>query len=1104
MTRIVTGPLRAARDMKASTTLRGGRSTRAAGAFALAALASLHTLGAETPGALTPVALRCDWMVDPLGVDSAPPRLSWRLEGDGRGLRQSAWQVLVASSPERLAAGEGGVWDSGRVDSAEQLHIPYRGRALRSSQQVFWKARVWDQNGQASDWSEAASWTMGVVAPDDWQAHWISDPDLLGQTRRVLGYRSEPADSPEAVKWVQVDLEAARSLEELRFHGLRHSVAERLGFPLRFRVEVATREDLSDASVVLDQTGEDNNLWVSLIRVPLDGVRARYVRLTATRLRESEGEYLLALSQVEALSGDENVAMGAAVSASDSVEGASWSAAALTDGLVVPGTNPRANGTLLLRRELIARAGLRRALVDVSGLGQYELTLNGERVGSGLLTPGWTDYDEAALYDSYDVTRAMRAGPNAVGLLLGSGLYSVRDGRYTKLITAYRPPAAIARLRLEYTDGSVELVGTDESWRLAPGPIVFSHFYGGEDHDARLEPEGWDLPGFDDSAWTAARVVESPPPELRGASRASPPFGTFEVFPPARVNELQPGVAVYDFGQNASMMPRLRARGTAGAVVRMIPAELLNEDGSADRRSAGGGDAWWSYTLAGLPEGESWFPRFYYHGSRYLQVERSAPEGAALPEVESLESVVVHSDSPPAGEFACSSELFDRIRGLVRWAQRSNLAHVLTDCPHREKLGWLEQYHLNGPSVRYETDLTRLFAKSFDDMADAQQSSGLVPDIAPEYTVFPGGFRDSPEWGSAFVLATWQHLVWTGDDGPLRRHYAAMRRYVDYLAGTAEDDIVGHGLGDWYDLGPDPPGPAQLTPTALTATAIYLENHQKLALIAAHLGRDADARRHAAAAERIAAAFNNEFFDTDAGLYATGSQTAQAMPLVLGIVPEGHEARVLEALVADIRAHGDGNTAGDVGYRYVLRALAEADRSDVVYDMNHQQERPGYGYQLARGATSLTEAWDANPRSSQNHFMLGQIVEWLYADLAGLAPDPAGPGFGRVRIRPQPIPGITWARASHVSPRGPISVAWESRPEAFRLEVSLPPNTSAEVSIPAARAADVREGDGPIDEARGVRLLSEDGSRVVLEVGSGRYWFAASSDPPESAASQQR
>ena len=1044
------------------------------------------------PSPLTPVDLLCDSMVNPLGVDSTPPRLSWQLRGDGqRGLRQGAWRVLVSSSREALERDQGDLWDSGRVESDEQLHLPYGGRPLRTAEQVFWKVRVWDGDDRASSWSAPATWTMGMLEAADWRGGWITDPELLRWSRPLLGYRSQETDAAESPKWIQVDLGSAHPIQELRFHALRHTVAEGLGFPRRFKVDLASRSDFADAVPVADHTAADYGPWATLIQIPVGGVTARYVRLTATRLRLVDGKACLALSQIEVRSGGQNVAVGAAVTASDRLERPPWSTAAVTDGLGVPGTNPRANGTLLLRREFPVRARLRRALASVCGLGHYEMTVNGARVGTGLLTPGWTAYDKTCLYDTHDVTPLLRMGANAVGLVLGNGMYNVQEGRYHKFVSAFRPLMAIVQVRMEYEDGAVDVVATDGRWRVASGPTVFSNVYGGEDYDARLEPRGWEGPGFDDSTWSAAVAVDAPGRVLRGASHASPPFRAYEVFPPVQVREPRPGVAVYDFGQNASMMPRLRVRGPAGARVRMIPAELLKPDGTGDRGSSGGDEASWSYTLAGRAEGETWFPRFFYHGSRYLQVERSAPAGSTPPEVEAIESFVVHSDSPAAGEFACSSELFNRIRTLVRWAQRSNLAHVVTDCPHRERLGWLEQYHLNGPALRYETDLTRLFAKTFADMADAQRPNGLVPDIAPEYVVFDQGFRDSPEWGSAIVLAAWQHFVWTGDDGPLRRNYEAMRRYVSYLAGRADHDILSHGLGDWYDRGPGPPGPSQLTPNPLTATAIYFEDNQALSRIAARLGRADDARSYADAAARIGRAFNHRFFDPATSTYATGSQTAQAMPLVLGLAPTDQRSRVLEGLVRDVRAHGNATTAGDVGYRYVLRALADGNRSDVIFDMNHQTEKPGYGYQLEKGATSLTEAWDADPRSSQNHFMLGQITEWFYGDLAGLAPEAESPGFKRVRVRPRPLSGVTWVRAAHESPRGRVAVAWQREGNAFRLEVELPPGTSAEVWVPSSDAHDVKEGGRPADQVAGVRFLRQDAERALFEVGSGRYSFSS-------------
>ncbi|HWL17547.1 MAG TPA: family 78 glycoside hydrolase catalytic domain [Opitutus sp.] len=886
--------------------------------------------------------LRCDGIENPLGIDSSPPRLSWKLRSEERGQRQTAWQVLVASSLAQLQRDRGDLWDSGRRNSDEQLHVPYAGRRLTSSEQVFWKVRAWDREGRASAWSAPATWTMGVLAAEEWKARWITDAGLLAWVRPKIGFHSEATRDATEPKWIRVDLGASRPIESVRLYPVRQVLEDSQGLPLRFKLEAADDPDFATAQTIADYTADDFRYTSTAIKTTVPtftapaGVRGRYVRLATSKLRRNGAGHFLALSQIEIVSEGKNIAAGASVLASDSLETGRWSAASVVDGKEIRGANPRDNATLLARGEFIVKPALRRALLHVSGLGHYELAINGHRVGDGLLSPGWTTYEKTALYDTYEVTDLARAGRNAVGVVLAGGMYNVRAERYGKFESLFRPLTVIAQLRLEYADGTVELIGTDERWTLSDdGPITFANVYGGEDYDARRALAGWTEPGFDDSAWTSATVFEGPGGALRGISHAAPPLRTHDVFQPVAVNELRPGVRVYDFGQNTSMMPRLRVRGPAGAIVKMTPSELLQPDGSIDTSSfmRGPNGSWWSYTLRGGDAAEAWYPKFFYTGARYLQVELSAPDGRNLPTIESLESVVVHTASAPAGEFACSNELFNRIRTLIRWAQRSNLVSVITDCPHREKFGWLEQYYLNGPSLRYEFDLAQLYTKTFGDMADAQLPNGLVPDIAPEFVIFGGGFRDSPEWGSAIVLAAWQHFEWTGDDTPLHRYYPAMCRYADYLASRAEGHILSHGLGDWYDIGPKPPGVSQLTPLGLTATATYYEDIKTLAAIATRLGHTADAARFTTRAAEIRTAFNRRFFDAERGVYATGSQCANAMPLVLGLVEPAERPRVLAALVSDVRDRG--LTAGDVGYRYLLRALAE--RRARGRDPRHKQ-----------------------------------------------------------------------------------------------------------------------------------------------------------------------
>jgi len=1100
---------------------------------ALLVLALVVAAGCAPPRpALFVADLRCEFDREPLGVDVPQPRLSWILQSGERGQAQTAYQVLAASGPTSLSQNIGDLWDSGKVASNKTVGVVYAGQPLSSAREVFWKVRVWDRRGRPSPWSAVTSWTMGMLAgaarpAADWQAHpaslgrfggasWITDPELFRWQRSLLGYRSEDAASPDTPKWVQIDLGAPRAIAEVRLHALRDSVIEGLGFPRKFKVEVGDDPAFARSTVVADFSRQEYpNPWARRIDLPASGVMGRYVRLTANGLRVEEGRACLALSQLEVLSGGMNVAVGAPVTASDSVEQGPWSARALTDGLGVPGANPRANATLLLRRGFTVRPELRRALVFVCGLGQYRLTVNGRPAGGPAIAPGWTDFERTCLYDTLDVTALLHAGPNAAGLALAGGMYNVQEGRFVKFVTPFRPLTAIAEIRLEYNDGTVEIVGTDDQWRVAAGPVTFANMYGGEDYDARWEPRGWNQPGFDESRWGAAAVWAGPGGTLRGHSFAAPPVREFEVLLPVATHPLGPGVTVYDLGQNAAVMLRLKVRGPAGATVRVIPAELLARDGSVDRASCGGrGPAWWQYTLAGGGE-ETWASQFFYHGCRYLQVEIAAPApsrvegppGANLPErsspasndvpdsdlpvVESLEGVVVQAAAPPVGEFSCSNELFNRIHTLVRWAQRGNMMSVMTDCPHRERLGWLEQSHLNGPALRYEFGMARLLAKTVNDMADAQQPDGLVPNIAPEYVIFSDGFRDSPEWGSACVLIPWQQYEWTGDIELSRRSYEMMRRYVAYLGSKADQHIVEFGLGDWYDLGPGRPGKAQLTPIALTATAFYFEDARILARVAALLAKPEDARQYQELADSIRAAFNQRFFDPAKGCYATGSQCANAIPLVMDLAEPARRAEILAAIVKDVRDRGDALTAGDIGYRYLLRALADGGRSDVVFDMNNRSDQPGYGYQLAQGATSLTEAWNADPRSSQNHFMLGQINEWFYHDLAGIQGDPEGPGFQRIIIKPAIVGDLTWAKASYDSVRGRIVSEWKRDGRRLALDVTIPPNTTATVVVPAVDPATVRVNGRAPARARGVAFLRTEAAAAVYAVESGSYAFSS-------------
>jgi hypothetical protein len=362
----------------------------------------------------------------------------------------------------------------------------------------------------------------------------------------------------------------------------------------------------------------------------------------------------------------------------------------------------------IFRREFTVGPGLQRALIYICGLGQYELTANGAKVGNAVLAPGWSLYPQTCFYDTLDLTSSLTNGDNAVGVVLGNGMYNVpATVNYSKFTGSFGPPRVMAQIYLVYTNGTTQIIPTDAQWSTTSGPITYSQVYGGEAFNAQTVQAGWDQAGFDASSWMPAAVTNGPGGTLRGQSHAAPPIIVTQTLQPVLTNVLSSSTIVYDLGQNAALIPTLTTHGPAGSVVQITPAELTNSDGTVNRDSVGGGTAYWQYTLAGTGS-ETWLPKFFYHGCRYLQVVLTAAPGSTqLPVVDSIAGRVIQSASTNTGNFSCSFPLFNQIRTLIQWAQRNNLISILTDCPHRERLGWLEQDNLNGPSLRYEFDLGR-------------------------------------------------------------------------------------------------------------------------------------------------------------------------------------------------------------------------------------------------------------------------------------------------------------------------------------------------------------------------------------------------------------
>lgn len=729
-----------------------------------------------------------------------------------------------------------------------------------------------------------------------------------------------------------------------------------------------------------------------------------------------------------------------------------------------------------LRRAFNIQNPISKAELFICGLGHYEASLNGNVIGDDLFAPLWSDYSKTIYYNRFDLTKELQQGENVLGVLLGNGMYNEQGGRYTKFKVTYGAPTLILSLRIEYQNGAVEEIVSDNHWMYHPSPITFNSIFGGEDYDARLEIKNWNKPGFKAKNWRNV-VLQSP---LKGELKyqTAPSVKIMERYSPKSYIKLRqaqvdsanlvskravhPQTYVFDMGQNLAGFPQITVSGEKGDTVTLIVAESLTKDSAATQRQTGRHHIY-TYVLKGEGD-ETWHPRFSYYGFRYIQVEgiNFNQQADEYPTLKKIESCFVYNSAPQIGSFTCSNELFNQVHHLIVNAMKSNMQAVFTDCPQREKLGWLEQVHLNGPGLMYNFDLSQLLPKVMQDMADAQLPDGMVPSIAPMYTRFGtdsafDDFGNSPEWGSALLIMPWMYQSFYGDDTLLTQYYPQMKAYFEYLKSMSKNNLLDFGLGDWYDYGGDvKAGFSVNTPRALVATAHYYYDATLLSKLAGKLGYKEDKIYFEKMAVSIANSFNENFYDAQRKKYATGSQASMAIPLFFGLVKKQDEAAVLHNLLSNIYKKGYKLSTGDVGNRYLFRVLADNNLNDIMYKMHNHYQVPGYGYQLKFGATTLTEQWNPAYGASWNHFMLGQIEEWFYRSLAGI--QPSADGYKNVVIKPEIVGDLTFVKAETSSVFGKILVHWTRKDQYFTIEVVVPEKTAASIYLPDGTVKKVKTG----------------------------------------------
>ncbi len=748
---------------------------------------------------------------------------------------------------------------------------------------------------------------------------------------------------------------------------------------------------------------------------------------------------------------------------------------------------PDAYRSPLLRRGFGVDKPITAARAYLCGLGYHEFYLNGRRVGDHRLDPGYTRFDRRALYVVHDVTGHLRQGDNVAGLMLGNGFYNdmIKAAWDFEKAPWRNRPRALAQIELTFTDGSRQVVVTDTDWRTAPGPITFNGIRSGEHYDARAEKPGWAEAGFDDRSWSNVASVAAPTSQL--TPQVCPPVRVTRTLRAVKVTQPRPGVFVFDTGQNTAGWARLKARGPAGTTLTLRYGEQLGKDGQVDQSELTGlhraelpfqTDR---FTLKGAGGDEVFEPRFVYHGFRYVQVEGAPGELTA----DSLEACVAHTDFKPISKFACSNDLLNRIHEITLWSYRGNFHSIPTDCPHREKNGWTGDAHIAVEQGLLNFDTTANYAKWLRDFADEQLEDGRVAAIIPT-SGWGYAWGNGPCWDAAWFEIAWAVYVYRGDLSLFAEHYERIKKYLAYLKKRENSrGLIHWGLADW--LSPFGDAEDYTAPRTLLTTAYYYRGLLLVSRVAALLGKDDESRHYAAEAQRIRGEINRRYFNPKTGLYANGSQLAQATALYQGLPDAADVDDVFAGLVSEVERHARHPNTGCMGTKYLINALTDHGRLDLAYAVATQHDYPSWGYMLEHGATTLWEAWDGG--GSHNHVLFADLSAWMIRSLAGLRPDPSGPGFRRFVVEPGVVGDLTFAEAEHESMYGPIRVRWERQGGRLTLDLTVPANTQATVILPTADASQVREAGKALADVQGVTVVSTDRQTTSLAVPAGQYAF---------------
>jgi len=892
--------------------------------------------------------LRCENRINPLGIDISQPRLSWISESKIRDQKQSAYQILVASSEKILASNQGDLWDSKKISSDQSINIPYAGSALKSGSYCYWKVKIWDANQKESEWSKVAYWSMGLLKPEEWKAQWI-------------GYEQ---------------------------------------------------------------------------------------KIAADRFKSEE----------------------------------------------------RGLAARMLRKEFQINKKIKKATAYISGLGLFELYINGSKIGDQVLAPPLSQYSVRTYYMTFDVSKFIKKDKNAVGVILGNGRYYAPRLSVPMTTASYGFPKMIFQMTCEFEDGSIETITSDETWKVTDkGPIMANNEFDGEEYDANKEMTGWNNPGFIDKNWNPAELVQKPSPVLTALSQE--PIKITGTIKPIKVFRRKTGEYIYDMGQNMVGWCSIKIQGAErNTIIKMRFAETLKADSSLYMENLRSAKVTDFYTANGT-ENTWWSPRFTYHGFRY--VELTGYPG--IPDLNTIIGQVVHDDIMTTGEFSCSNEIINKIYQNAIWGIRGNYRSMPTDCPQRdERQGWLGDRAMGSLGESYIFDIHNLYAKWLLDIGDAQNEAGSIPDVAPTFWEI---YNDNTTWAGAFIIAAqWLYFQY-GDERLIQNLYPKMKKWYIYM----QKYIDNRGLmtkdtyGDWC-MPPESldlihsKDPSRITPSDLIGTSYfyYLSNIMKS--FAKITKNSTDENFFEQSAIKLKSAFNQYLYSADLNYYGNNSSTSNLLALALNMVPETEKEKVFESFLSKLEGTDRGHiNVGLVGAQWLMKTLTEFGYEEEALKLASNTTYPSWGYMVKNNATTIWELWNGNTAdpamNSGNHVMLlGDLIPWFYQYLGGIRPDWENPAYKKFILKPVIPQGLFECKTYFMSEYGQIKSHWTLNKDTKTLSwnIAVPFNTNAMVYVPSTEKSIVSESKKDAKKVNGLKFLRFENGYNIFEAASGDYSFEIS------------